>query len=109
MKVLRVFCAALALACTAWSAHADSTAAIKAECAKQLKLPPAGCACIATKADEELSEAQQFLLIATVTENTADRPEGLRELTPEEVEEVFGFLGSAPSACAGATQTKPTG
>ncbi len=81
-------------------AQADSRADILSECAKQLKLPQSGCTCIADKADDELTEAQRFLLVATVSETSAERPAGLRDLKPEEVEEVMTFLGTAPGVCA---------
>ncbi len=100
IKTFPVLASLAAALLVALPANADSRGTILTECAKQLKLSKSGCACIADKADDELTEAQQFLLVASVTETAAARPDGLRELTPEEVEEVMTFLGQAPGQCA---------
>jgi hypothetical protein len=101
--MIRIFpalaCAALIVFAT-MTAEAGSRDAIMAECAKQLGFSTSGCTCIADKADDELTDSQQFLLVASITETEAERPAGLRELTPEEVEEVMTFLGQAPNHCA---------
>ncbi|MEO1492019.1 MAG: hypothetical protein AAFV19_07695 [Pseudomonadota bacterium] len=100
IKTFPALACAAVIALTIAPAEAGSRDAIMAECAKQLGFSTSGCTCIADKADDELTDSQQFLLVASITETEAERPSGLRELTPEEVEEVMTFLGQAPGVCA---------
>ncbi len=86
--------------CLVLPALADNRETIIAECHTQLQLGGEGCTCIADRADAELSEQQQELLIASVTQDNAKRAEVAGQMSPADATEVGVFIQSAPQTCA---------
>ena len=87
-----VFVPGLALASSA------DLATIESECGPQLKLPPAGCACIKGKA-AALSDSQQAFVAAIVTKDKAKQTAVMQNMTVGEMTEAGMFMSTAPAQC----------
>lgn len=79
---------------------AGTAETLEAECHKQLNLSDAGCECIGERAEDQLNDKQQALVVAMVTDNKATGTELQGQMTVEEMTEAMEFMRSAPSDCA---------
>ena len=93
LGVLAIFAAGTA------SAAPEHLATIEAECAAQLKMPPAGCACIKGKA-AALSDGQQAFVAAVVTKDKATQGNLTQDMTVRELTEAGRFMSTAPAECS---------
>ncbi len=94
-----VFCAVAAMM---WSSPAQSGAGetLEKECKAKLGLSDSACKCIGTKAEADLNEKQQALVVAIVTENDAEQAKLQADMTQDEMVTAGEFMTSAPGACA---------
>lgn len=81
-------------------AEAGNAEILEQECHKQLKLGEKACACIGERAEEELSEQQQLLVVALVTKDQAASGTARAKMTVEELTEAGQFMQEAPKVCA---------
>ena len=85
---------------TVSGASAGEGETLKAECLKQLGMPESACTCIGTTAEADLSENQQKLVVAHVTNDKAKAAELQATMTVEEMTEAANFMTTAPGKCA---------
>lgn len=97
---LKLFGALAILGAAMSGAQAGEGGTLKAECLKQLGLSESGCTCIGNKAEAELSETQQQLVVAHVTKNKAKAAEIQATMSPEDMTAAATFMTTAPGACA---------
>lgn len=81
-------------------AAAGNAEILEQECHKQLKLGGKACACIGERAETQLSEQQQTLVVALVTKDQAARGASQAKMTVEELTEAAEFMQDAPKVCA---------
>jgi hypothetical protein len=98
MKRYAVLLAAVATPSLAF-ASPGPLATIESECGTQLKLSPAGCACIKGKA-AALSDGQQAFVAAVVSKDK--QKELMQDMTVRELTEAGTFMSSAPAQCGNA-------
>ncbi len=70
------------------------------ECHKQLKLGDSACACIGDRAEKQLNEQQQALIVALVTKNQEASNAVQANMTLEEQTGAGNFMRDAPRLCA---------
>ena len=90
------------LASVARPAVADQGAVdtLRAECAIQLNLGAGGCNCIAETAASELSDAQQALVAAMVSQDQATAATVRSAMSVQEISEAAMFMVNTPKRCA---------
>ena len=79
-------------------ASSADLATIERECGPQLKMSPAGCACIKTKA-AALTDNQQAFVAAVVTKDKAKQTAVMQNMTVGEMTTAGMFMTSAPAEC----------
>jgi hypothetical protein len=77
----------------------EHLATIEAECAAQLKMPPAICTCLRDKA-AGMNDGQQAFVAATVTKDKATQQALTPGMTVQELTEAGMFMANAPAQCA---------
>ena len=100
MSGLRV--SALAAAALLWTTPVLSGTAetLEKECKAQLGLSDSACKCIGQKAEAELNDTQQALVVAVITEDDASMTELQAQMSQAEAVQAGEFMTSAPGACA---------
>ena len=81
-------------------ASPEDLATIEAQCGKQLKLSPSGCACLRGRASK-LKDSQQAFVAAVVTKNKPVQKDIMQNMTVAELTEAGMFMTTAPAQCAG--------
>jgi len=77
----------------------EHLATVETECAAQLNMPPAVCACIKGKA-EALNDSQQAFVVAALTKDKAMQQSLTQGMTMQELTEAGMFMTNAPGQCA---------
>jgi len=90
----------IAVHASAPSAIAGTAQILEQECHKQLKMGDAACACIGERAEDQLNEQQQALVVALVTKDQATSGAARNTMSVEEMTEAGKFMQEAPTACA---------
>ena len=73
---------------------------LESECEKRLtELSPAACACIGIRAEADLSENVQKMVIVMLKQDRAGAGAVIAGLTLEEMQKAADFMASAPMAC----------
>ncbi len=100
MKKIAWIAASLAVVASAAPALADAghLETLRSECASQLNLPAAACACIAEKAGT-LSDNQQAFLAATVTKDVATAATLRMQMSIEELTQAGLFMADSAHSC----------
>jgi len=80
--------------------EAGTAEILEQECHKQLKLGDDACACIGERAEAQLSEQQQVLVVSLVTKDQAASGAARAKMTVEEMTEAAKFMQEAPKVCA---------
>lgn len=82
------------------AAFAGTAETLEAECKTQLGLSDSACTCIGTKAEAELNDKQQAMVVASVTKDKAGQAEAMAQMTQAEAVGAATFMTTAPDACA---------
>jgi hypothetical protein len=83
-----------------FTATADNADKLEELCQKQLKLGDSGCACVNERAEAELNDTQQALIVARVSNDRAAFGELLGQLSNEEADEATKFMTETPEICS---------
>lgn len=81
--------------------HAGTGEILQTECKARLGLPQSACKCIGDKAEADLNEKQQNLVIAVIKEDDALMQKLQAEASQEDIVKAGEFMTSAPAACRG--------
>ena len=86
-----------------WSgvAFADDRADILASCAENLRLPAAGCNCIADKAMSEFDDEEFAFFMAIIRDDRDAQMAAMHGMTPEEMTSIGERMNDMPAECAG--------
>lgn len=84
-----------------FTAAADNADVLEEMCHERLNLGDSGCACVHDRAEADLNDTQQALVIARLNNDQAAHNELMAELSPEEINEAGRFVTETPGACAG--------
>ena len=80
---------------------AGTSETLQAECSAQINLPDSACRCIGEKAEAELNDKQQRMVVAQVTKDKTLAAQLRTQMTVAEMTEAAQFMMDAPGACAG--------
>jgi len=99
-KLATILATTLVLGSMMPNALAGTYETVFEQCGIQLQLPPSACTCIAESASEDLTEIQQDLLVAQVTEDSAAMAALTDKFTVADMTTVGAFMSSAPATCS---------
>lgn len=82
------------------AAFAGTAETLEAECKTQLGLSDSACTCIGAKAEAELNDKQQAMVVAAVTKDKPAQAEAMAQMTQAEAAGAANFMTTAPDTCA---------
>ncbi|MEM7224372.1 MAG: hypothetical protein AAF495_15435 [Pseudomonadota bacterium] len=89
----------LALAVSTGGVAAGTADTLSEECAAQLNMSESACACIGARAEAELNDKEQAMVVAMVQKDRAESARLRGEMTTEELTNAGNFFRTAPGVC----------